>query len=247
MPMQLSYNWLLVLFSYAVSVLGSFTALQLAVAIPLATTQRQKTASVAMAGGAMGLGAIWAMHFIAMLACDNGMQVTYNPSLTALSALVAFASCSGGLMLVGSGRFSWLRLLAAGTCMGLGVGSMHYLGIGAMMMPAAVSYDTGLVITSLIIAIAASMVALWLAFNLRGPWQMIASALVMGVAVCGMHYTGMAAVNFYDNDGQLQDGYAEGLRGANLGLTVFAIVTTLLVVLLVLYYWRQRYRSSISI
>ncbi len=247
MSMQLSYDWLLVLLSYAVSVLGSFTALQLAVAIPLVTNHHQKTAAVAMAGGAMGLGAIWAMHFIAMLACDTGMQVTYDPSLTALSALVAFAACSAGLMIVGSGRFSGLKLLAAGTCMGLGVGSMHYLGMRAMMMSAILSYDTGLVMLSLVIAIVASMVALWLAFNLRGPWQMSASALVMGAAVCGMHYTGMKAASFYDNDGQLPDGYADGLRGGDLGLTIFAIATTLLVLMLVLYYWRQRYRSSLSI
>jgi NO-binding membrane sensor protein with MHYT domain len=247
MSMQLNYNWVLVLLSYAVSVLGSFTALQLAVAIPMATNQRQRTAAVAMAGGAMGLGAIWAMHFIAMLACDNGMDVTYDPSLTALSALVAFAACTGGLMLVGQGRFNWLRLLGAGTCMGLGVASMHYIGMAAMMMPAIVSYDGGLVIVSIVIAVVASMVALWLAFNLRGPLQMIGSALMMGAAVCGMHYTGMAAERFEDNGGQLPDGYAEGLRGNNLGLTIFAIVATLLVLMLVLYYWRQRYRSSLSI
>lgn len=247
MPMHVSYNWLLVLLSYAVSVLGSFTSLQLAVAIPLATTSRQRTAAVAMAGGAMGLGAIWAMHFIAMLACDSGMHVTYAPSLTALSAVVAFAACSAGLMLVGDALFSWPRLLAAGSCMGLGVAAMHYLGMAAMLMPAAISYNAGLVVASLLIAVVASMAALWMAFNLRGPWQMIASALVMGFAVCGMHYTGMTAASFIDNDGQLPDGYADGLRGDNLGLTVFGIVATLLVLILVLHYWRLRYRSRISI
>ena len=195
----------------------------------------------------MGLGAIWAMHFIAMLACDNGMDVTYDASLTALSAVVAFAACAGGLMLVGSGRFDWRRLFAAGTCMGLGVACMHYLGMAAMMMPATVSFDRGLVSVSIVIAVVASMVALWLAFNLRGPWQMIGSALVMGLAVCGMHYTGMAAETFEDNGGQLPDGYAQGLRGDKLGLTIFGIVATLLVLMLVRYYWRQRYRSSLSI
>jgi NO-binding membrane sensor protein with MHYT domain len=247
MPMHVSYNWLLVLLSYAVSVLGSFTSLQLAVAIPLATTSRQRTAAIAMAGAAMGLGAIWAMHFIAMLACDGGMHVTYSPALTALSAIVAFAACSAGLMLVGDAIFSWPRLLAAGSCMGLGVAAMHYLGMAAMQMPATISYNAGLVVASLLIAVVASMAALWLAFNLRGPWQMIASALVMGFAVCGMHYTGMTAASFVDNGGQLPDGFADGLRGDNLGLTVFGIVATLLVLMLVLHYWRWRYRSRISI
>jgi NO-binding membrane sensor protein with MHYT domain len=247
MSMQVDYNWLLVLLSYVVSVLGSFTALQLAVAIPLAVTPRQKTAAVAMASGAMGLGAIWSMHFIAMLACDNGMEVRYDPSLTTLSALVAFAACGSGLMLVGHGRFGWLRLLAAGTCMGLGVASMHYIGMAAMLMAAATHYDLGWVIASIVIAIVASMAALWLAFNLRGPVQMIGSALVMGVAVCGMHYTGMGAAHFEDNGGELPDGYAGALRGDNLGLTIFVIVVTLLVLMLLLHYRRHRSRARISI
>ena len=247
MSMPMSYNWLLVLLSYAISVLGSFTALQLAVAIPLARNSRQKTAAVAMAGGAMGLGAIWAMHFIAMLACDSGMDVTYDPAITGLSAIVALAACSGGLLLLGDGEFSWPKLAGAGTCMGVGVASMHYLGMAAMMMPATVSYDYGLVFLSVLIAVAASMAALWLAFNLRGPLQMIASALVMGVAVCGMHYTGMAAATFQDNGGQVPDGYADGLRAGNLGVTVFVIAATLLGLTLALHYWRQRYRSSLTI
>lgn len=245
--MQLHYNWLLLLLSYAVSVLGSFAALQSAVAIPLATTQRQRTATVAMASGAMGLGAIWAMHIVAMLACDSGMEVRYDPALTALSALVAFAGCAGGLMLVGSGRFGWLRLLAAGTCMGLGAACMHYIGMAAMLMAADIHYDVDRVAMSFVIPMLISMLALWLAFNLRGPLQMIGSALVMGVAVCSMYYTGMVATRFEENGGQLPDGYAEGLRGSQLEPTLFAIVATLLLLLLALYYWRQRYRSSISI
>jgi NO-binding membrane sensor protein with MHYT domain len=247
MPMSMSYNGLLVVLSYAVAVFGSFTALQLAVAIPLATTQRQKTAAIAMAAAALGIGAIWAMHFIAMLACDSGMDVTYDPALTALSALVAFAACAGGLLLVGDGRIGTWRLIAAGTCMGTGVASMHYLGMAAMMMPASVAYSFGLVMLSLVIAVVASTAALWLAFNLRGPLQTTGSALVMGAAVCGMHYTGMAAATFEGNGGQLPDGYADGLRVGNLGVTVFAITATVLVLMLLLHHWRQRYRANLTI
>ncbi|MBE1160123.1 MHYT domain-containing protein [Dyella acidiphila] len=247
MSVQLDYNVWLVLLSYAVSVLGAFAAMQAAVAIPLAVTPRQRTAAVAMAGAAMGLGGIWAMHFTAMLACDIGMEVRYDPALAALSALLAFGACCGGLMLVGSGRFGWWRLLAAGTCMGLGAAAMHYLGMAAMMMAADIHYAGKWVVVSVLIAIVASMAALWLAFNLRGRLQMIGSALVMGVAVCGMHYTGMAAVSLHANGGQLPDGYAQGLRSGNLGETLFAIVANLLLLVLGLYCWRQRYRSSLSI
>jgi len=63
-----------------------------------------------------------------------------------------------------------------------------------MIMPAKITYDTTLFTASLVIAVVAATVALWLAFNLRGNLQRFGSAIVMGIAVCGMHYTGMYAV-----------------------------------------------------
>lgn len=245
--MQLHYNWLLVLLSYGVSVLGSFTALQLAVAIPLVGSPRLRTAVVAMASGAMGLGAIWAAHFVAMLACDKGLEVTYDASLTALSAVFAFAGCSAGMVLVGNDRFGGWRLWAAGACVGLGMASMHYTGMAAMMMPATIHYATGPVLASMLMAIVASTLALWLAFHLRGSLQMMGSALVMGAAVCAMHYGGMVAASFEGNGRQLPDGYADGLRSANLSPILFAMVAVLLLLAWVLHFWRQRYRSGIAI
>jgi NO-binding membrane sensor protein with MHYT domain len=100
------------------------------------------------------------------------------------------------------------------------------------------------VAASAAIAIVASIVALWLAFNLRGKWQMLGSALVMGVAVCGMHYTGMQAATFMPNDSQIV--YA-GLSGANLGSGIFAVTTVLLVVVLTTSLVRQRQRQLVQI
>jgi NO-binding membrane sensor protein with MHYT domain len=247
MPVHQHYNMLLVLLSYLISVLGSFTALQLAVVIPLATTPRQRIAAVLAAGAAMGVGAIWAMHFIAMLACDMGMPVTYDPVLTALSAIIAFAACSLGLLIASSGAFSWAKLAAAGICMGLGVTGMHYLGMTAVMMAAYPSYDMNLVATSLLIAIVASIVALWLAFHLRGRMQMIGSALVMGLAVCGMHYTGMAAYSVDEDGAQLPAGFARGMHGDYLGATIFVVSLLLLGAALVIHHRRQQQRAAISI
>ncbi|RUL71011.1 MHYT domain-containing protein [Dyella choica] len=247
MPDHQHYNTLLVLLSYLISVLGSFAALQWAVVIPLAKTPRQRTAAVLAAGAAMGVGAIWAMHFIAMLACDMGMPVTYDPVLTALSAIIAFGACSLGLFIASSGAFSWAKLAAAGICMGLGVTGMHYLGMAAMMMAAYSTYDMNLVATSLLIAIVASIVALWLAFHLRGRVQMIGSALVMGLAVCGMHYTGMAAFDIDENGAQLPAGFAHGMRGDHLGVTIFVVSVALLATALVVHYKRQQRRAAITI
>jgi NO-binding membrane sensor protein with MHYT domain len=247
MPAHQHYNTLLVLLSYVVSVLGSFTALQLAVAIPLARTMQQRSMAVLAAGAAMGVGGIWAMHFIAMLACDMGMPVSYDPVLTALSAVIGFAACSLGLFIASSGAFSWAKLAAAGICMGLGVTGMHYLGMAAVMMAAYTTYNMNLVAASLLIAIVASVVALWLAFNLRGRVQMVGSALVMGLAVCGMHYTGMAAFNIDDDGGQLPAGFASGMRGGNLGAGIFIVTVLLLAAALIIHYRRQQRRAAISI
>jgi len=242
-----NYNLLLVVLSYAVSVLGSFTALQLAVTIPTAQNGRQRMVAVLAAGAAMGIGAIWAMHFIAMLACDMGLPVTYDLPRTTLSALIAFGSCAIGLGIVGTGAFNSGKLVLGGVFMGIGVAGMHYLGMAAMMMAADFSYAMNLVAASIVIAVVASIAALWLAFHMRGAAQMVGSALVMGVAVCGMHYTGMAAMNMEDNGGHVPQNYANGLQGDNLGMMIFGVVVGLLLIMLGIHHLRQRRRAAIAI
>ncbi|WP_434031560.1 MHYT domain-containing protein [[Pseudomonas] boreopolis] len=238
---------ILMLLSYLVSVLGSFTALQIAISIPAARTGAQRWQAVTASGVALGAGAIWAMHFIAMLACRMEIQVTYDLGLTALSAVVGIASCMVGLALAGSGVFGWGKLLMAGLCMGLGVAGMHYTGMAAMKMPATTHYDMGIVGVSVVIAVVASTVALWLAFNLRGWVQMLGSALVMGVAVCGMHYTGMYAASFVPNGEDVALSTAGGLGGDYLGMGIFVVATALLTVMLLMTMQRRQQRASVSI
>lgn len=245
MPVVDHYNLLLVILSYAVSVLGSFTALQLAVGIPLARSRGQRIGAVLGAAVAMGGGAIWAMHFIAMLAYQMPYPVSYDVGLTLLSALIAIGACALGLALGGLGVFSWPKLVSAGAYMGLGVAGMHYLGMAAMQMPADISYDVGIVALSVVIAVVASIAALWLAFNLRGRLQMFGSALVMGVAVCGMHYTGMWAAHFVPDEARAVP--SGGLRGDYLGMTIFVIAAVLLAVALGLSVMRQQRRATVSI
>jgi NO-binding membrane sensor protein with MHYT domain len=236
----------LVVLSYLVSVLGSFTALQLAVAIPGAASASLRWRAIIAAGAAMGGGAIWAMHFIAMLACRMDIPVAYDIGMTAASALIGMVSCMAGLAIASAGVFSWGKLAAAGMFMGLGVTGMHYSGMAAMLMPADTHYDTTLVAASGAIAVVASIVALWLAFNLRGWLQMLGSALVMGVAVCGMHYTGMAAARFVPN-GAGEGVLAGGLSGEYLGMSIFVVTTAVLAGMLITSLVRQRQRQLVQI
>ncbi|HEY0505664.1 MAG TPA: MHYT domain-containing protein [Lysobacter sp.] len=241
---QCVHDPLLVVLSYLVSVLGSFTALQLAVGIPRASGAGRRWPAIFCAGAAMGGGAIWAMHFIAMLACRMDLQVAYDLRITAASAGIAMASCMVGLGVASAGVFGWGKLLAGGLFMGLGVTGMHYTGMAAMLMPATVHYDAALVAASMAIAVVASIAALWLAFNLRGRLQMLGSALVMGVAVCGMHYTGMLAASFVAAPARA---VPAGLSGAHLGTGIFAVTSLLLAVVLATSLVRQRQRAAVEI
>jgi len=246
LAIQCIHDPLLMLLSYLVSVLGSFTALQLAIAIPAARDTAQRWRAILFAGVAMGGGAIWAMHFIAMLACNMDLPVAYDLNITALSAVIGMASCMAGLAIASAGVFRWGKLIVAGIFMGLGVTGMHYTGMAALLMPADIHYDMNLVGASAAIAIVASIVALWLAFNLRGWVQMLGSALVMGVAVCGMHYTGMQAASFMPNEAG-DAALAGGLSGANLGMGIFVVTTVLLAGVLSLSLVRQRQRAMVQI
>jgi len=244
---QCVHDPLLLTLSYLISVLGSYTALQLAIGIPGARSPGERLRAVFAAGATMGGGAIWAMHFIGMLACSMEIPVTYNLGLTVFSGLVAIVSCMFGLAIAGGGVFSWMRLVPGGTLMGLGVAGMHYVGMAAMEMPATTTYDMTIVGISILIAVVASIAALWLAFNMRGVAQMLGSALVMGVAVCGMHYTGMLAASFAPTD-QVQVSFVgPAIGGAHLGSMIFALTTVLLVTVLTISTMRQRRRALVRI
>ena len=152
---QCVHDPILVLLSFLVAALGSFTALQVAVGIPAARTTAQRWQAVFAGGVALGAGAIWSMHFIAMLACKMDIPVTYDLGLTALSAVFATAACMAGLAIAGIGVFGWGKLVLAGLFMGLGVAGMHYTGMAAMQMPATTHYDLGVVGLSVVIAVVA--------------------------------------------------------------------------------------------
>jgi NO-binding membrane sensor protein with MHYT domain len=240
------YDVALVALSYVIAVLGSFTALQLALNIPLARTSRQQTAAVVFSGAVMGGGAIWAMHFIAMLACNIGVPVHYNLVLTIGSAILAIAACSIGLGIVAANGSRLANLSLAGTLMGIGVAGMHYLGIAAMVSSVHVGFGPGLVTASVVIAIAASIAALWLAFNLRGTMQMAGSALVMGIAVCGMHYTGMAAMTMTRATASSPESLG-GISGRDLGMIIATVVIATLLATLALTINRNRSRAELQI
>ncbi|MCK7598380.1 hypothetical protein M0G74_13955 [Microbulbifer sp. CAU 1566] len=231
------YSLPLVALSYVISVLGSFAALQLVTGIAEAVVKADRRRAIAFAGLAMGGGAIWSMHFVGMMAMKSHMPMSYDVIKTLISIVIAVAACTGGLAIVGSGRFTLDKLLPTSILMGAGVAGMHYMGMEAMLMPASIEYNLNILIISVVIAVAASFAALWMAFHLHGFWQKVGSALIMGVAVCGMHYTGMAAAS-YRHTGLMPDsGFAGSLSGDYLGVTTMMISIAIIGLTLRVNHW----------
>ena len=234
----ITYDPLLVALSYVISVFGSYTALQLAIAIPQARTWGAIIGSVIGAAAALGGGAIWSMHYIGMIAADMGMPVAYDPIFTLASLVLAILAPAIGLLIVGRSDGGPFNLPLGGVLTGLGVALMHYTGMAAVIMPAKIEYDPTLFYGSLVIAVVAATVALWLAFNLRGNLQRFGSAIVMGIAVCGMHYTGMYAVKMTPAAEPVASGIS--LPPATLGQSVFIVSAVVLVLLLAFSAWKSQ-------
>ncbi|SHM53779.1 diguanylate cyclase (GGDEF) domain-containing protein [Pseudomonas asturiensis] len=223
-----SYIPSLVMISVLVAVLASYTALDLAGRVASA---KGRAVYLWMGGGAVAMGiGIWSMHFIGMLAFVLPLGLGYDIPLTLCSLLIAVVSSGFALWLVNQPQMPALQLGLGALFMGLGISAMHYTGMAAMRMQPGIDYDPALFSLSLVIAISASAVALWIAFRLRENVPKIqlaraAAAVVMGIAIVGMHYTGMAAAGF--PEGSYCGALANGL-GPD-GLDKLVLVTSLAV------------------
>jgi two-component system, sensor histidine kinase and response regulator len=194
-----TYKLELVLLSFIIAVIASYTALDLSGRVQLASKWRRL---LWLLGGAIAMGSgIWSMHFVAMLAFQLPQPVHYDLPITLFSLLCGILASGIALWLL-SRSVSILLLLGGGVCMGLAIAWMHYTGMAAMRLQAMIEYDFIWVGLSVAIAIIASFAALWLAFRLQNHdlqgaiWQKISSAFLMGIAISGMHYTGMGATHF---------------------------------------------------
>jgi NO-binding membrane sensor protein with MHYT domain len=189
-----TYDPYLVALSILVASLASYTALDLSGHVAAARGVARRVWLVA-AAITMG-GGIWSMHFIGMLAFVTPIPMSYDIEPTTLSLLVAIFVTGGGFYIISRRSASPRRLVFSGIFMGLGIAAMHYTGMAAMRGHAALSYNWLFVALSLVVAVGASTAALWLAFRTTDLWQKLAAAVLMGLAISGMHYTAMRAAIF---------------------------------------------------
>jgi NO-binding membrane sensor protein with MHYT domain len=189
-----TFGWLTPVLSYVMACIGAALGLRCTVRA-LGASGRSRRNWLLTAASAIGTG-IWTMHFVAMLGFGvSGTDIRYNVPLTVLSLLVAMIVVGAGVFAVGYGRHRGRALVLGGLTTGLGVASMHYLGMAALRLHGDVNYDPVLVGTSVVIAVVAATAALWAALNIRSPIAVAVASLVMGGAVSSMHYTGMIAVS----------------------------------------------------
>lgn len=225
--LYVSWDPVLVGISFLVAFIASFVALDSAAKI--AASNKKAALFWRLAGGStLGIG-IWSMHFIGMLAMKMPMMMHYDFAITAVSLLVAVVAATLSINIAVNGNvLSLQRLCLATAILSSGVVIMHYVGMAALMMHDNISWNYGLVALSVIIAIVASGVGLWLAFSLRlnGKGALInrmTAAVVMGIAIAAMHYTGMSAAEFEDH------GHNMAMAGgvSELGLSIWVSATTL--------------------
>ncbi|OIJ95668.1 MHYT domain-containing protein [Streptomyces colonosanans] len=191
-----TFGWLTPVLSYAMACIGAALGLRCTVRA-LGATGRSRRNWLLTAASAIGTG-IWTMHFVAMLGFGvTGTEIRYDVPLTILSLIVAMVVVGIGVFAVGYGRGRARALCLGGLTTGLGVASMHYIGMAALRLHGAVSYDPALVGLSVLIAVIAATVALWAGLNIKSSGAVTLASLVMGAAVSSMHYTGMFAVSVH--------------------------------------------------
>jgi len=216
----------LVALSILVASLASYTALDLGGHVGTARGLARRVWLVA-AAITMG-GGIWSMHFIGMLAFVMPIPMSYDIGLTTLSLMVAIFVTGGGFYVISRPSASPLRLVLSGIFMGLGIVAMHYIGMAAMRGHAELSYNRLFVALSLVIAIGASTAAVWLASRTTDLGQKVVAAVVMGLAISGMHYTAMRAAIFTAYGPVHETRVDASLDQANLALAVAGITFVIL-------------------
>ncbi|WP_456830528.1 EAL domain-containing protein [Deinococcus sp. UYEF24] len=251
--LQASYSPALVLLSILLACVGSYTALSLAARLSL-LHGRVWFGWWSLGTVILGLG-IWSMHFVGMLALHLNIPVAYRLWPTVLSVLPAVAASGLVLQTASRPRLSAATLLVSSLVMGAGIASMHYLGMSAIGQPLMMTFNPGLVALSVLIAVVAAGAALFLAFSLKstglrpsGSLQRILGAVLLGLGIASMHYTGMWATTFAAPMNMPSSSGTQGALAITVSLAVFALFGLLAAALIVerLFTRQQQHRDELE-
>lgn len=224
--LEYSHDIKLVAISIFAAIIASYTAFYSVGSIVKASNTFIHSIRLIISAIAMGVG-IWAMHFIGMLALDIPRVIKFDPVLTTASVLIAVVASAAAFQIAATAHRRASVLLGGGIVLGSGISAMHYVGMAAIRMEAVIKYDPLLFLTSVLVAISLSAVALWLLLEDRHQrrvtmparrWKRCASALIMGLSIAAMHYTGMSATYFVTALNPITP--VTGLDGENMAFTV---------------------------
>ncbi|TGM48386.1 PAS domain S-box protein [Leptospira biflexa] len=197
-----TYKTSFVVLSIFISILASWISLYLLYRFSEVKNHLSRLAILFTASLSLG-GAVWSMHFIGMISFELCTFVSYDKTITSLSILPSFIASFFALKTLSKKKITKFELVSVGILVGVGIGSMHYMGMSAMVMKPKLKYDPFLFLVSLFVAITLSILSLYLQFRLknsqlklRSIYLTLISGIVMGSAISGMHYTGMAAARF---------------------------------------------------
>lgn len=231
-PVNTSYDISLIALSFAFSVIGSFVALSAANRL---TSSRGalNVGNLLAIGVALGGVGVWSMHFIGMLALKMDVGSSYSMLETFASLLIAIVATAASVAYAARNPDHLGRLLMAGLFLGTSVVVMHYLGMFGLKIYGFIEWDVVLVATSMVIAVVAATAALWLAFNTPTLPRRVGASVVMGLAVCAMHYTGMSAADFVCTTSERSAIPQGGGFIASFQLPMLVIATTVMLTALV--------------
>jgi len=236
-----SYNYTLVALSVLIAIFASYAALDLAGRVTAAGGWTRVFWLLGGAG-AMGTG-IWSMHYIGMLAFILPIPVAYHWPTVMMSLIAAILASVIALYVVSRQEMGAFRALAGSVLMGAGIVTMHYIGMGAMRLPAVCQFNSFLVVLSVVFAVLISLAALWITFHFRDEttgigWGKIAGAVVMGAGIPVMHYTGMAAASFTPS--RMPTDLSRAVSISTLGTAGIAVVAFMVLGLALLTSWADR-------
>ncbi|MCW7489913.1 PAS domain S-box protein [Leptospira meyeri] len=206
-----TYNYWLVSLSIFISIFASWISLYMLSRFSNVENRFSRLAILFTSSLSMG-GAVWSMHFIGMMSFDLCTKVTYHKSVTILSILPSFFASYFALQTLNKKSITRKELISVGIIVGAGIGFMHYMGMAAMEMRPRLMYDPYLFLLSLVVAISLAILSILIQFRLKDSklkiktkYLTLISGIVMGSAISGMHYTGMAAARFVLEPGQVLD------------------------------------------
>jgi two-component system sensor histidine kinase/response regulator len=233
------YQPFLVILSIAIAIFTSYMAFLMGQFAEQVPSKQVRDTLLSLSGLALGVG-IWAMHFIGMLGFHLSCTTSYNPLITVISVFPSVAASIYTMHFIARPQPSFPVLLAGGVFVGLGIGTMHYSGMAAIELDGWIRYDPVLFSLSILVAIALAAIALWFRFYINKifsgaeRYALASSAVVMGLATSGMHYTAMTSTQFFANPLSTMTASGLQIQAIAIGVTLASTLLTGIIMLLVL-------------